>query len=200
MVLYTLAAFRQVGRLARTLVVVAPDDFFFDSRAETGFDVATCGGASRADSVRQGLDALLKAGAEADDWVLVHDAARCLVTPEQINQLIDACQHDDVGGLLAHKLPDTLKTEGRLEQQGRVAATLDRSDKWLAQTPQMFRIGLLSQALTLAGAAVTDESSAIEMLGLAPRLVVGSAQNFKVTYPEDFALAEAILLNRSRPA
>ena len=198
MVLYTLAAFRQVGRLARTLVVVAPDDFFFDSRAETGFDVATCGGASRADSVRQGLDALLKAGAEADDWVLVHDAARCLVTPEQINQLIDACQHDDVGGLLAHKLPDTLKTEGRLEQQGRVAATLDRSDKWLAQTPQMFRIGLLSQALTLAGAAVTDESSAIEMLGLAPRLVVGSAQNFKVTYPEDFALAEAILLNRSR--
>ena len=198
MVLYTLAAFRQVGRLARTLVVVAPDDFFFDSRAETGFDVATCGGASRADSVRQGLDALLKAGAEADDWVLVHDAARCLVTPEQINQLIDACQHDDVGGLLAHKLPDTLKTEGRLEQQGRVAATLDRSDKWLAQTPQMFRIGLLSQALALAGAAVTDESSAIEMLGLAPRLVVGSAQNFKVTYPEDFALAEAILLNRSR--
>jgi 2-C-methyl-D-erythritol 4-phosphate cytidylyltransferase len=81
-----------------------------------------------------------------------------------------------------------------------VAATLDRSDKWLAQTPQMFRIGMLMQALALAGAAVTDESSAIEMLGLAPRLVAGSAQNFKVTYPEDFALAEAILLNRSRTA
>lgn len=197
MVLHTLAAFRQVGRLAQTLVVVAPGDCFFDSMAKAGFDVAACGGASRADSVRQGLDALLEAGAEADDWMLVHDAARCLVTPEQINQLMDACEHDAVGGLLAHKLADTLKSEGTLERQGRVAATLDRSDKWLAQTPQMFRIGLLSQALALAGAAVTDESSAIEMLGLAPRLVAGSAQNFKVTYPEDFALAEAILLNRS---
>ena len=200
MVLHTLAAFRQVGRLAQTLVVVAPDDCFFDAMPKPNFNVVACGGASRADSVRQGLEALLEAGAEADDWVLVHDAARCLVSPEQINQLIDACQHDAVGGLLAHKLPDTLKSEGTLERQGRVAATLDRSDKWLAQTPQMFRIGLLSQALALAGAAVTDESGAIEMLGLAPRLVAGSAQNFKVTYPEDFALAEAILLNRSPSA
>jgi 2-C-methyl-D-erythritol 4-phosphate cytidylyltransferase len=198
MVLHTLAAFRQVVRLAQTLVVVAPGDCFLDSMAEAGFDVSACGGASRADSVRQGLEALLKGGAEAHDWVLVHDAARCLVTPGQINQLIDACQHDAVGGLLAHKLPDTLKSEGTLERKGRVAATLDRSDKWLAQTPQMFRIGLLMQALALAGASVTDESSAIEMLGLAPRLVAGSAQNFKVTYPEDFALAEAILLNRSQ--
>ena len=200
MVLHTLAAFCKVGRLARTLVVVAPGDHFLDSMAEAGVDVSACGGASRADSVRQGLDALLQAGAETGDWVLVHDAARCLVTPGQIDQLIDACQHDAVGGLLAHKLPDTLKSEGSLERQGRVAATLDRGDKWLAQTPQMFRIGVLRQALALAGAAVTDESSAIEMLGLAPRLVAGSAQNFKVTYPEDFALAEAILLNRSRTA
>ena len=87
--------------------------------------------------------------------------------------------------------------------EGRVCATLDRSDKWLAQTPQMFRIGLLVQALDAAesaGNAVTDESSAIEALGLAPRLVAGSAQNFKVTYPDDFALAEAILLNRIRTA
>jgi 2-C-methyl-D-erythritol 4-phosphate cytidylyltransferase len=149
--------------------------------------------------VRRGLDALIRSGAQAADWVLVHDAARCLVTPAQINQLIDACQHDAVGGLLAHPLPDTLKQAA----DGRVAATLDRSDKWLAQTPQMFRIGLLTQALDAAesaGSAVTDESSAIEALGLAPRLVAGSAQNFKVTYPDDFALAEAILLNRSRPA
>ena len=200
MVLHTLAAFRQLRRLTSTLVVVAPGDHFFDSMDAPGVGVAACGGASRADSVRQGLDALLRAGAEPDDWVLVHDAARCLVTPEQINQLIDACQHDAVGGLLAHKLPDTLKSEGTQDRQGRVAATLDRSDKWLAQTPQMFRIGVLQQALALAGTAVTDESSAIEMLGLAPRLVAGSAQNFKVTYPEDFALAEAILLNRSRTA
>ena len=196
MVLHTLAAFLEIERLARTLVVVVLGDEFFDSIPKRQFDVVACGGECRADSVRQGLDALLQAGAEMGDWVLVHDAARCLVTPGQINQLIDACQHDAVGGLLAHKLPDTLKCE----LNGRVAATLDRSDKWLAQTPQMFRLGVLMQALALAGAAVTDESSAIEMLGLAPRLVAGSAQNFKVTYPEDFALAEAILLNRIRTA
>ena len=197
MVLHTLAAFGAVARLARTLVVVAADDDFFDPASDQPFDVAACGGASRAASVFNGLAALAQAGAQADDWVLVHDAARCLVTAAQINQLIDACEHDAVGGLLAHKLPDTLKCEGVLDQQGRVAATLDRSDKWLAQTPQMFRIGLLTQALDAAGAAVTDESSAIEALGLAPRLVPGSAQNFKVTYPEDFALAEAVLLSRS---
>ena len=199
MVLHTLAAFAGVKRLEKTLVVVAPNDVFFDALPEKSFAVAACGGASRADSVRQGLDALQQAGAEADDWVLVHDAARCLVTPDQINQLIDACQHDDVGGLLAHKLPDTLKCEAA----GRVAGTLDRSDKWLAQTPQMFRIGLLMRALDAAesaGHVVTDESSAIEALGLAPKLVAGSAQNFKVTYPEDFALAEAILLSRHRTA
>ena len=199
MVLHTLAAFAGVKRLEKTLVVVAPNDVFFDALPEKSFAVAACGGASRADSVRQGLDALQQAGAEADDWVLVHDAARCLVTPDQINQLIDACQHDDVGGLLAHKLPDTLKCE----VAGRVAATLDRSDKWLAQTPQMFRIEMLIHALDAAetaGNVVTDESSAIEALGLAPKLVAGSAQNFKVTYPEDFALAEAILLSRHRTA
>lgn len=197
MVLHTLAAFLTVERLARALVVVAPGDGFFDAIPEKPFDVVACGGASRATSVRQGLDALLRAGAETGDWVLVHDAARCLVTPAQINQLIDACQHDAVGGLLAHQLPDTLKQAAG----GRVAATLDRSDKWLAQTPQMFRIGLLAQALDAAesaGSVVTDESSAIEALGLAPKMVPGSAQNFKVTYPDDFALAEAILLSRVR--
>ena len=115
--------------------------------------------------------------------------------PAQIDQLIDACQHDEVGGLLAHKLADTLK----YERDGRVGGTLERGDKWLAQTPQMFRVGLLKQALDAAGATVTDESSAVEALGLAPKLVAGNAQNFKVTYPDDFALAETILLNRLQP-
>lgn len=131
-------------------------------------------------------------GAVAHDWVLVHDAARCLVTPAQINALIDACQGDAVGGLLALKLPDTLKRE----QGGRVAATVDRSDKWLAQTPQMFRLGDLQTALHAAGEAVTDEASAMEFMGQAPLLVEGSAQNFKVTYPQDFALAQAVLAAR----
>jgi 2-C-methyl-D-erythritol 4-phosphate cytidylyltransferase len=196
MVLHTLAAFQAVERLSGTLMVVAPGDIFFDQLPGRSFDVAACGGASRAESVRNGLAALLASGAQGDDWVLVHDAARCLITPEQVNRLIDACEHDAVGGLLAHKLPDTLKSEAG----GRVSGTIDRSDKWLAQTPQMFRIGTLTQALAVAGAGVTDESGAMEAMGLAPKLVAGSAQNFKVTYPEDFALAEAILLSRRAAA
>lgn len=202
MVFHTLAAFSAVTRIHQTLVVVAPGDQFFDAFVKTSFQVADCGGSSRASTVLGGLGSLLRSGAEAHDWILVHDAARCLITAGQINQLIEACMHDSVGGLLAHKLPDTLKSE----VAGRVTSTIYRGDKWLAQTPQMFRIGLLMQALTkaLEGTAnsdnavhtVTDESSAIEAMGLSPKLVAGSAQNFKVTYPEDLALAEAILLSR----
>ena len=196
MVLHTLSAFSAVARIAQVLLVVAPGDRFL-SIDHPDVRLQACGGASRAESVRNGLMALLEAGALAHDWVLVHDAARCLVTPAQIESLIEACEKDAVGGLLALKLPDTLKAEAG----GRVSATLDRSDKWLAQTPQMFRIGPLLEALQAqAGkdfAGVTDEASAMEMAGFAPRLVPGSAQNFKVTYPEDFALAEAILRSRS---
>ena len=196
MVVHTLKAFAGVQRIAKGVLVLAPDDVHIDgvlsAHPQPLFEISRTGGATRAESVLAGLRELTKQGAHEADWVLVHDAARCLVTPEQINALIDACQDDAVGGLLAHKLADTLK----VETQGRVAQTVDRSDKWLAQTPQMFRIGVLLQALELAGAAVTDEASAIEAMGLSPLLVPGSAQNFKVTYPEDFALAEAILNSR----
>ena len=188
LVLHTLAAFAGVARIVNSAVVVAPDDNFFDLH-DTAFLIAHCGGLTRVASVFNGLNFLLDNGATASDWVLVHDAARCLITSGQIDALIDACAADEVGGLLAHKLSDTLKSE----VQGRVAATLERSDKWLAQTPQMFRIGMLMKALALAGDKVTDEASAIEAMGLRPKLVSGSAQNFKVTYPEDFALAEAVL-------
>lgn len=199
MVLHTLAAFAAVQRLHGVLVVVtAGDAFFADRKALLGATVfvAACGGSTRAQSVFNGLNALLERGAAPEDWVLVHDAARCLVTPEQINALVDACAHDPVGGLLALKLPDTLKRE----VGGRVAQTVDRSDKWLAQTPQMFRLGALRAALQAAGDAVTDEASAMEMAGLAPLLVDGSAQNFKVTYPQDFALAAAVLHSRKQDA
>jgi 2-C-methyl-D-erythritol 4-phosphate cytidylyltransferase len=147
--------------------------------------------------VFNGLDALRQKGADELDWVLVHDAARCLVTPDQVNALMDACWDDAVGGLLALPLPDTLKSSS----EGRVAATVDRSDKWLAQTPQMFRLGALRSAMALHlnrdFAGVTDESSAMEMAGHQPLLVRGSAQNLKVTYPEDFSLAEAVLRSRT---
>lgn len=201
LVLHTLAAFAAVARVTRTLVVVAPGDAFFAGpgapRSEAWVSVA-CGGATRAQSVANGLAALLAQGASEHDWVLVHDAARCLVTPELINRLIDACEHDAVGGLLAQPVPDTLKLGAKLADGERVVATRDRARHWLAQTPQMFRIGTLRAALHAAGEQVTDESCAIEAMGLSPKLVSGSAMNFKVTYPEDLALAQAVLLGRGR--
>lgn len=207
---HTVDAFRAFGpRLATLALVVASDDGDGAvARAVPGFPQADdngadecllpVGGATRAASVRQGLAALLARGAQPQDWVLVHDAARCLITPSQIEALIAVCQNDPVGGLLALPLADTLK---EADAAGRVGATLPRAGKWLAQTPQMFRIGPLAEALDAAGEQVTDEASAMERAGLAPRLVPGSLQNFKVTYPEDFALAEAVLLARaSAPA
>jgi 2-C-methyl-D-erythritol 4-phosphate cytidylyltransferase len=182
--------------MVKGVLVLAPDDVHMSgvlaAHPQPLFETSRTGGATRAESVLAGLRDLVKQGAHDADWVLVHDAARCLVTHEQINALIDACQDDPVGGLLAHKLADTLKVEAH----GRVAQTVDRSDKWLAQTPQMFRLRVLMQALEHAGAAVTDEASAIEAMGLSPLLVPGNAQNFKVTYPEDFSLAAAILNSR----
>lgn len=196
LVLHTLAAFAGVQRLAGTLVAVAPRDQFLDAYASPAWFHLPCGGATRADTVIGGLKALLARGAAQHDWVLVHDAARCLVTTTQINQLMDQCEGDSVGGLLAHKLPDTLKTAVTGPSGVRVAATVDRSDKWLAQTPQMFRLGVLLDALNRLGAAATDEASAMEAMGHRPKLVPGGAQNFKVTYPDDFALAEAVIAQR----
>ncbi len=203
---HTLMAFAAVPDLAAVLVAVSPDDHAVAcaelactaarGASKTPFLTAANAGATRAETVLNGLNALLEAyGAQPSDWVLVHDAARCLITPSQINALVQACAGDAVGGLLAHRLPDTLKQS----VQGRVVATVARHDKWLAQTPQMFRIGALRDALLHAqthGDEITDEASAMEAMGLQPLLVSGSAQNFKVTYPEDFALAEAYLKNR----
>ncbi|MFT3955322.1 MAG: 2-C-methyl-D-erythritol 4-phosphate cytidylyltransferase [Piscinibacter sp.] len=196
MVAHTLAALAGVARLAATLVVLAPDDELFEQHVpgfagERGW-VCRRGGAQRADTVAAGLADLLERGAREHDWVLVHDAARCLVRAEWVDRLIDACLADQVGGLLALPVADTLKrAEG-----GRVAQTLPRGDKWAAQTPQMFRIGMLRDALRHAGTAVTDDASAIEALGLRPLLVEGDAANLKVTWPSDFMLAERVLAAR----
>jgi|Transcript_6870 2-C-methyl-D-erythritol 4-phosphate cytidylyltransferase len=191
---HTLAALAAVPRLTQTLVVLSPTDDRFEAAVPScPAWVARVGGASRADSVLGGLAELRARGALDDDWVLVHDAARCLLQPGWVDALIDACQHDPVGGLLAQPVADTLKAG---DADGRVSATLDRRDKWAAQTPQMFRLGLVERALTAMGAAATDEASAVEALGLAPRLVRASMANFKVTWPEDFALAERWLTTR----
>ena len=196
-VAHTLAALAKVARLQATLVVLSPDDTQFEQHLP-GFEgehawVARVGGATRAETVANGLNELIARGAQPHDWVLVHDAARCLVRPEWVDRLIDQCSDDEVGGLLALPLPDTLKHES----DGRVDHTVDRAGKWAAQTPQMFRIGLLKPALAHAGDAVTDEASAIEALGHRPRLVVGSYENFKLTWPADFELASRLLRDDS---
>ncbi|MEF7615960.1 2-C-methyl-D-erythritol 4-phosphate cytidylyltransferase [Aquincola sp. MAHUQ-54] len=203
MVAHTLAALAAVPRIEATLVVLSDDDALFDellpgwAAGAPGRWLARCGGATRAATVANGLGALHAQGVHDDDWVLVHDAARCLLQPEWVERLIDACIADPVGGLLALPLADTLK---QADADGRVAATVDRAGKWAAQTPQMFRLGALRRALAEAGDAVTDEASALEAVGQAPRLVVGDALNFKVTYPGDFGLAARLLGAGPAPA
>lgn len=196
---HTLAALCRHPRLERVWVVIAREDEWW-SRPEwqscwlelgPRLEVVACGGASRAESVANGLAAAVTAIADAD-WVLVHDAARPCLTHALLDQLIDALDADPVGGLLAVPVADTLK---RADAEQRVEATLARDGLWQAQTPQMFRAGLLRAALA-AHADVTDEAGALEAAGYRPRLIRGDARNLKVTYPADLALAEAILRAR----
>jgi 2-C-methyl-D-erythritol 4-phosphate cytidylyltransferase/2-C-methyl-D-erythritol 2,4-cyclodiphosphate synthase len=190
---HTLAALAAVRPIAGIAVVLAPDD---DRAVGDGQRVRAwrVGGASRAESVANGLAALAEAGVRDHDWVLVHDAARCLLRAADVERLITACGDDPVGGLLAVPLADTLK---QADNEGRVRATRAREDKWLAQTPQMFRLGLLRQALeghrAQGFAGITDEASAVEALGLRPLLVRGHTHNIKITYPEDVTMAESLL-------
>ncbi|WP_062091568.1 2-C-methyl-D-erythritol 4-phosphate cytidylyltransferase [Caballeronia udeis] len=201
MLRYSLAAFDACSEFAQTLVVLAPGDHHFDDRRFAGlrFAVQRCGGTTRQASVFNGLAALTGFGARDDDWVLVHDAARPGLTPEMIRRLVAELKNDPVGGILALPVADTLKrieAEGTAHVEGRIARTESRNGLWQAQTPQMFRLGMLRDAITRAqqdGHDLTDEASAMEWLGHAPRLIQGSLRNFKVTYPEDFALASAML-------
>jgi 2-C-methyl-D-erythritol 4-phosphate cytidylyltransferase len=135
---------------------------------------------------------------DADDWILVHDAARPCLPRRDLDSLLRECQADAVGGLLALPVAETVKKAAK-DEAGvqRIAGTEDRAQLWLAQTPQMFRAGLLAQALRRATGPVTDEASAIEQMGLKPRLVTGSRENLKVTFAEDLAIAETLLGRRA---
>jgi 2-C-methyl-D-erythritol 4-phosphate cytidylyltransferase len=198
LVSHTLRALGRVSRVCGILVVLSPDDDRFEDAVPDFVGdrrwVARCGGASRAQSVARGLRELTQHGAGSRDWVLVHDAARCLIQASWVDRLIDACCHDEVGGLLAQPVADTLKRA----RDSRVDETVDRQHLWAAQTPQMFRLDLLRLALADAGDMATDESSAIERLGYSPRLVRGPLTNLKITWPEDFELAEQLLAIANR--
>ena len=196
MLRHAVAAFCASPLISHTYVVVSAEDGYIDEVLPAGLagvTVLRCGGDTRQASVTNGLRAMADR-VDPDDWVLVHDAARCLIRPEWIRQLLAQCHDDEVGGLLALPLPDTLKAS--VPGQACVAATLPRQDKWLAQTPQMFRWGLLRLALQDLDEQITDEASAVERLGHQPRLVPCSIENFKVTYPQDFLLAERLLATR----
>ncbi len=195
MLWHSIAAFQRHPAITAVHVVLSPDDGYWADFDGSGFDKLKtwrCGGASRAASVLNGLDALA-AEVDEQDWILVHDAARPCITATLIDRLIEVLADDPVGGLLALPVADTLKRES---QDGRVLETVPRAGLWGAQTPQMFRFGVLREALRRAGPEVTDEASAIERLGLAPRLVMGDARNLKVTWPADREIA-ACLLSRS---
>jgi 2-C-methyl-D-erythritol 4-phosphate cytidylyltransferase len=208
-VTHTLKALHSVQRLSATMVVLAPDDRLFESLVSIHESLRSTlwlsdnGGPSRVRSVMAGLLALRARGAQDQDWVLVHDASRCLLRAVWVERLIDACWNDEVGGLLALPLADTLKQSH--QTPARSVHSCDREGKWLAQTPQMFRLGLLQKALenvlnTKAEAEITDEASAIEKLGLSPLLVPGDWENFKLTWPSDFALAQRLLATRFESA
>jgi 2-C-methyl-D-erythritol 4-phosphate cytidylyltransferase len=197
MIAHAMMVLAREPRIAKIFVVLSPTDKRWNNYAWQGWEerieVLRCGGATRAETVLNGLDALSGICA-ADDWVLVHDAARPCLPDDMLAKLLDEVADDPVGGLLAVPVADTLKRAAADTASGvRAEATVSRAGLWQAQTPQMFRHGVLSQALRTAGADMPDEASAIEQLGLQPRLVESDSRNLKVTYPQDLELAGLIL-------
>lgn len=177
-------------------VVLAPGDRRFAAHDWSEFagklEPLYCGGETRRDSVYNGLMAAT-ALVEADDWMLVHDAARPCLPRKDLENLVRETESDEVGGILALPIAETVKRA----LQDRIESTENRARLWLAQTPQMFRAGLLIQALQRAKGTPTDEAAAVEQMGLKPKLVAGSRENLKVTWAEDVAIAESLLKGRA---
>lgn len=197
MIRHALEALCASPRIQRVFVVLAERDETWEcfDWTELGarLSVLRCGGVTRADSVLNGLLAI-SAVLKPDEWVLVHDAARPCLSQAQLDALIEQVGEDETGGILAVPVADTLKRSG---PDGRIEATVPREHLWQAQTPQMFRYGLLREALSHSR-FVTDEAGAVEALGRRPLLVAADASNLKVTWPSDLALAEKILLERKK--
>ena len=195
MIFHSIAALCRCDRIDAVWVVLSPGDEWwasFDwSVLEGKLRVLYCGGSTRAETVANGLSEIA-GDVDKDDWVLVHDAARPCLSQDMLSALCVQLATDPVGGLLAVPVADTLK---RADAEQRVAATQSRDAMWQAQTPQMFRYGLLRQVLE-GNSAVTDEAGAVEAAGLQPRLVRADSTNLKVTFPADLRLAELILQGR----
>jgi 2-C-methyl-D-erythritol 4-phosphate cytidylyltransferase len=196
MIHHALAALCRFDRMEKAWVILSPDDTRWDVGDWSGFGarlgVLRCGGTTRAESVANALAAVEDVVSE-DDWMLVHDAARPGLSQALLAGLCEALRDDPVGGLLAVPVADTLK---RADAGQRAVATEPREGLWQAQTPQMFRYGLLRRAMN-GRRAVTDEAAAVEAMGCRPLLVRADATNFKVTYPADLELAEQVLRARN---
>jgi 2-C-methyl-D-erythritol 4-phosphate cytidylyltransferase len=192
MLYHSVKALLASGRIDTVFVVLAPGDGEFRRQDWRDFEERIaplyCGGATRHDSVMNGLVAA-SSTVQPDDWVLVHDAARPCLAQRELGRMLDALSADEVGGILAVPVADTIK---RADAAGRIVQTEAREHLWQAQTPQMFRHGLLLHALSRT-AKMTDEAGAVEALGLKPKLVQGSPANLKVTHAGDLRLAQAIL-------
>ena len=189
MLRHTIDAFLASELIHHVYVVVSPDDPHIDAVVPAaGVTVLRCGGASRMESVQNALCQLGEVLSDAD-WVLVHDAARPGLDAALIAKLITTIGGDAVGGLLALPVVDTVK------RAGSAVCTVSRDGLWLAQTPQMFRYRLLCNALAAAtdASAITDDASAVEAMGLSPKLVEGHPRNLKVTLPADIRIAEMYL-------
>lgn len=170
-------------------LALSPDDQFWRTltlNPESKLRLHYTGGSTRSETVLNTLNAIDLAD---NDWVLVHDAARPGLTAEALSRLLKTLQHDEVGGLLALPVADTLKLS---QAENRVQNTVSRQNLWRAQTPQMFRFATLHKALSQFSGTPTDESEAVEALGLQPKLVEGELRNLKVTYPQDLALLETL--------
>ncbi|MEM7359229.1 MAG: 2-C-methyl-D-erythritol 4-phosphate cytidylyltransferase [Pseudomonadota bacterium] len=197
----TLETLLNHSSIEQVVVCLASDDQHWTSLpcAEHARIISATGGASRAQSVLNGLLALSSTTSICnEDWVLVHDAARPCLDQHMLDKLLEELVDDPVGGLLAIPAKDTLKYACGTDQ--RIERTLDRARVWQAQTPQMFRFGVLRDALQRAleaGLEITDESFAVEQAGYQPMLIEGDALNIKVTTPEDLQIAQKILETNS---
>ena len=185
--------------IAGITVVLAEDDRWFESAVGPLAAVVetVLGGDTRAQSVRNGLKFLADHHSDSD-WVLVHDAARPCLSPVSLDRLLEQGMQTDDGAILAMPVGDTLKQAGDGQE---IIATVDRNGLWAAQTPQLFRIGALADAIDAAqrdGHEITDEASAMEFVGAKPKLVMGSVANIKITHSSDLAIAEALLKRKEQ--
>lgn len=189
---HTLSRLLQANVFSAVAVAISAEDPYWPELDIVRHDyiITAPGGKERADSVLSGLKSI-REKASYDDWVLVHDAARPCLTSEDIHKLLETLGNDDVGGILALSSHDTLKNVDGTQ----ILNTLDRRHIWRALTPQMFRYGMLKSALekTEGNPSVTDEASALELMGFTPKIVEGRPDNIKITRPEDLALAQFYL-------